>query len=347
MKLLADWELTGPLLVLWPFRNDVWRQNGEPAQQQLLNLLEHLAPYHRVVIGVHPSRYDGVRESIASEIQLIPISYDDAWPRDIGPLWVLDSAQQPNAHGFQFSAWHGLYPNFHNDQLFAKRLAHQAQIPFTLHDLVFEGGAISTDGAGTAIIHSVSVARNNPTWSRSDIEAYMCETLGISNLLWLHFAHPDDETGGHADNQVQFLDRSTLVVSQPTSSSPLYHDYTKQLSQARSWRNVRGEAYQIVVVPQPQSLTPSFEDYLSVQEQPGVFRRGVRPLLASYVNFVRVGDVVVVPQFGLDTDAEALSLLRQAAPQLIVIGAAADEFIKAGGALHCMTLNLPATTQLT
>lgn len=346
MRLLADWELTGPLLVLWPFRNDVWRHNGEPAQQQLLDLLELLAPYHHAVVGVHPSRYDRVRQCVASEVILTPLSYDDAWPRDIGPLWVLDSAQQLHAHGFQFSAWHGLYPNFQDDQLFAARLARQAKIPFTKHDLVFEGGAISTDGAGTAIIHSVSVTRNNPTWSGSEIEAFMREQLGVTNLYWLHFAHPDDETGGHADNQVQFLDKDTLVVSQPSTTSPLMNEYTKQLNQVRHWQNANGQPYKLVVLPQPEPITPIFDDYLSIQKQPGVFSRGTRPLLASYVNFVRVGDVVVVPQFGLDTDAEALLLLKQAAPQLIVIGAAADEFIKAGGALHCMTLNLPTTGQL-
>lgn len=341
MSLLADWELNGPLLTLWPFRNDVWRNNGEPAQRQLLQFAELIQPYQNIVIGVHPDKYDSVRQCISNQFSLIPLRYDDAWPRDIGPLWSRGEQQTPMAHGFKFSAWHGLYPNFHDDQLFAERLARQQGITYRAHNLVFEGGAISTDGAGTAVIHGVSVTRNNPTWSRVDIELYLKAELQLSNLYWLSFAHPADETGGHADNQVQFLDANTIVVSLPDAASPYIEDYAKQLKLVRSWRNANGEPYKVVVLPQPEAIVPVLSEYQSVRKRPGVLARGEGPLLASYVNFVRVGELVLVPQFGLDSDTEALSVLRRAAPQLTVIGAAADEFIKAGGALHCMTLPTP------
>jgi len=341
MSLLADWELNGPLLTLWPLRNDVWRDNGEPAQRQLLQFAELIQPYQNIVIGVHPDKYDSVRQRISNQFSLIPLRYDDAWPRDIGPLWVRNEKQTLVANGFKFSAWHGLYPNFHDDQLFAERLAHHFDVPCRAHDLVFEGGAISTDGAGTAVIHSVSVTRNNPTWSEVEIEAYLKAELQLSNLYWLHFAHPADETGGHADNQAQFLDANTIVVSLPNAASPLADDYANQLNQVRRWTNTSGRPYKVIVLPQPEVIAPVASEYRTIREQVGVLPRGKAPLLASYVNFVRAGKVVLVPQFGLDTDAEALSILRHAAPDLTVIGAAADEFIKAGGALHCMTLPTP------
>ncbi|PHR66054.1 MAG: hypothetical protein COA51_03300 [Idiomarina sp.] len=341
MSLLADWQLNGPLLALWPFRNDVWRDNGEPAQRQLLQLAERLQPYQNIVIGVHPDQYDAVQQRISNQFSLFSMKYDDAWPRDIGPLWARSDTQTLVAHGFKFSAWHGLYPNFHDDQLFAERLAHQLNVTYRAHDLVFEGGAISTDGAGTAVIHGVSVIRNNPTWSALDIETYLKAELQITHLYWLHFAHPADETGGHADNQVQFLDANTIVVSLPNTASSLTDDYIQQLEVARRWTNAKGELFKVIVVPQPEAITPVLSEYQSIREQAGVLPRGKAPLLASYVNFVRTGNVVLVPQFGLDTDAEALAILRRSAPQLTIIGAAADEFIKAGGALHCMTLPTP------
>lgn len=344
MMLLADWQLTGPLLTLWPFRDDVWREHGQPAQQQLIALAEQLHGIHPFYIGVHPSELARAQRILPHSFHHFTVAYNDAWARDIGPLWTqLPGSQQVHAQGFQFSAWHGLYPDFHDDQQFAQRLAQRLRLPFQQHPLILEGGALTTDGAGTIVVHAASVLRNNPHWSRAAVEQLFHEELGVQQVYWLEFAHPDDETGGHVDNQVQFLSADTLVVAMPQPQGRYWESYHAQLQQIQRWRNTAGQAYRIVQVPQPEPLAPIAADYVTVRQQAQVYPRGVHPLLASYVNFIRVAEVLIVPQFDLATDAEALALLRQAAPELTVLGVAADEFIKAGGALHCMTLHTPAT----
>lgn len=342
MMLLADWQLTGPLLTLWPFRNDVWREHGQPAQRQLIAFAEQLQSHHPLWFGIHPTQLEAAQRVLPDYIPCLPIAYNDAWARDIGPLWTQHRGTgRLIAHGFQFSAWHGLYPDFRDDQLFAEAFAQRCHVSFKYHAMVLEGGAITTDGAGTAIVHGASILRNNSRWSRPELTHFFAEQLGLQQVFWLDFAHPADETGGHVDNQIQFLTADTLVLSMPRPDGLYVEHYQAQLERAQSWRNCAGQSYRIIQVPQPEPIQPVAAEYVSIQPSKDVFPRGVHPLLASYVNFVRVGDVVVVPTFGIDSDADALAALRNAAPELTVIGVAADEFIKAGGALHCMTLHTP------
>lgn len=129
----------------------------------------------------------------------------------------------------------------------------------------------------------------------------------------------------------------------PASSNALYEHYQRQLNAIKSWRNAKGQPYKVVVLPQPEAITPNAAEYHSVRAVPGVFPRGQRALLASYVNLVRGANYVLLPQFNLAEDTEALATLRAALPSVTVIPVHADEFIKAGGAIHCMTLGLPST----
>ncbi|RWU11718.1 hypothetical protein EGC76_05525 [Pseudidiomarina gelatinasegens] len=342
MSLIADWRLAGPLLSLWPFRDDVWREQGKPAQRQLIAFWEMLSPHYPMLIGVHPEQFTSARKKLPHAVKTLTLPYNDAWPRDIGPLWCQTENGQVTAHSFAFSAWHGLYPNCEDDQAFAAKLAGRLQVPCATHNFVFEGGAIATDGQGTAVVHGVSVARNNSYLSRVQQGQQISQPLGIDQIYWLDFANPADETGGHTDNQVQFLNEDTLVVSMPSAPGELFDAYQRQLEQIREWRNTQGRTYNVVVLPQPAPIVPDINEFTSVRRVHGVFERGKAPMLASYVNFVRVGDCVVVPQFRLDSDYEAVRTLQVAAPKLQIIAAPADEFMKAGGALHCMTLPLPA-----
>ncbi|KFZ30284.1 hypothetical protein IDSA_11055 [Pseudidiomarina salinarum] len=345
--LLADWQLKGPLLALWPARADVWREQGVPAQRQLLELLLTVQPFHPVVLGVTPRELTRARASVPAAVPLFPISYNDAWPRDIGPLWCQPAFQQsPVAQGFGFNAWGGLYQDHQHDRQFARGLARQLGIGYQADKLVLEGGAVSHDGQGTLIVHSRSVMRNNPGLRKTQIEHKLKQLLGVQQIHWLNWAHPDDETGGHVDNQMLFADEDSLVCACPPKESAFYDAYLKETDAVRQLRNSRGQCYRIIELPQPEPLWLPAERFITVRRQAGVRRRGDQAILPSYVNFIRLPRAILVPQFGLDTDSEALATMRQAFPQLQVSGVAASEFIMAGGGPHCMTLNLPQSPLL-
>ena len=338
MQVRADWQLTGPLLALWPFRRDVWSQQGQPAQQQLLQLLRTIQCFHPVVLAVPLPLYASVRRQLDATIPVMILPYNDAWPRDFGPLWLNSlGSPQYQAVQFDFHAWQGLYPDYQADKRFARALTQRLGVPLTQQSLVLEGGALTTNGDGVAIVNAVSVQRNNPQLGLAQIASQLKQKLGLRQLFWLHDAHPADETGGHIDNQIQFVDTQSLLHA---LTPPLLESLQRQFAAV-------GLNYRWVALPEAQIISPQRTDFVTVQRRQGVLARGERPLLASYVNFIRVANALFLPQFGLPTDALALAKVTKQFPELSVVGVAADEFIKAGGGPHCMTLTIPASGALT
>lgn len=332
--LCPDWSLQGPLLALWPFRIDVWREQARPIQTQLTEFLLQVQEHQSVLVGVHPREFIRARQFLPTSIATFPIRYNDAWPRDIGPLWT-HSAAGFRAHDFQFSAWNGLYPNSRADQRFVRDLCARFGWRREVHQQVLEGGAVSTNGAGVICWSRRSIERNNGMSSarltvKQGLQHALEGAFKASYQLWFDAAHDADETGGHMDNLAQFLTPELLAV-----------DARVAIADAVALQRLPA-TIKLLELPPAVALQPRWQDFASVQRRRGVMRRGIQPLLASYVNFVRTPTAVFVPQFGLVDDADALLRIKSALPQLSIVPVAANEMIAGGGGPHCMTLPLPS-----
>lgn len=64
----------------------------------------------------------------------------------------------------------------------------------------------------------------------------------------------------------------------------------------------------------------------------------------AYINFLQIGNLVLVPQLGIPEDEQALQQIMDAMPRCKVIGVPALESVRKGGALNCISWNV-ATTQ--
>lgn len=335
--LCADWELEGPLLALWPFRLDVWREQAQPIQAQLTDFLLQVQPHQPVLMGVHPREMHRARRYLPQSIQQFPIQYNDAWPRDFGPLWTR-TISGVVAHDFAFSAWHGLYPDFRLDQTFCRQLCARFGWQRKSHQQILEGGAVTTNGAGIIGWNRRSIERQNkrlgPSANRTSHWYRQLENkLAAEHNLWIDYADAADETGGHMDNVAQFLTADLLAVD-----ALARREVTNRLSTIPT-------PVQLLELPAAPKIQPNAQQYIQVQRRPNVKQRGVAPLLASYVNFVRTATAVFVPQFGIDEDREAVDAIRTAVPQLAVIPVMATEMIAGGGGPHCLTTPLPPLTQ--
>lgn len=60
----------------------------------------------------------------------------------------------------------------------------------------------------------------------------------------------------------------------------------------------------------------------------------------SYVNYLQIGDLVLVPQLDIPEDEQALQQIASALPQCEVIGVQALEAVRKGGALNCISWNV-------
>ena len=62
----------------------------------------------------------------------------------------------------------------------------------------------------------------------------------------------------------------------------------------------------------------------------------------SYINFLQVGNLVLVPQLGIPEDEQALEQISVVMPNCEVVGIPALEAVRRGGALNCISWNIKA-----
>ena len=60
----------------------------------------------------------------------------------------------------------------------------------------------------------------------------------------------------------------------------------------------------------------------------------------AYINYLEVGNKIIVPTFGIPEDKQALSYIRELHSGGIVRGFRMRDIAKNGGALHCITWNI-------
>lgn len=60
----------------------------------------------------------------------------------------------------------------------------------------------------------------------------------------------------------------------------------------------------------------------------------------AYINYLEVGNKIIVPTFGIPEDKQALKYIREANPSCVVKGFRMRDIARNGGALHCITWNI-------
>ena len=60
----------------------------------------------------------------------------------------------------------------------------------------------------------------------------------------------------------------------------------------------------------------------------------------AYINYLQIGNLVLVPQLGIPEDEQALQQIANALLQCEVMGVQALEAVRKGGALNCISWNV-------
>ena len=76
--------------LLWPERPDNWRLGAKPEQKAFREVIETIAKYETVVVGVNSSQYAHVLGMNMQNVQVVEISNNDSWVRDTGPTFLVN-----------------------------------------------------------------------------------------------------------------------------------------------------------------------------------------------------------------------------------------------------------------
>lgn len=180
--------------------------------------------------------------------------------------------------------------------------------------LVLDGGNLVHNG--TVAIVTEEVLRDNPLFSRGEIEAAI-NSLGFERVVFIP-NEPGDEIG-HSDGMCRFLSKSTLLVNDYGISS--MRSFSRQLR-----RVLHAAKLDVDLVPIPWFYRSGRSD-------------GVPSAVGCYMNFLHLAQGIIVPAFDHHQDERARELLASLVNRPVV-SINATLLAKLGGVFNCISLSL-------
>lgn len=173
-------------------------------------------------------------------------------------------------------------------------------------DLVMDGGNLVK--YADKVIMTEKVFVENKDKKRETVmqlleEAFQCPFIF---LPW-----DENEPLGHSDGIVHYIGDNKVLMTN-------YADFDSAM--ARSMRKVLEKHFEVIPLSYP------------------VKRKHRRSW--AYINYMQIGQLVIVPQLGIPEDELALEQIKAALPGCKVLGVPALEAVRKGGALNCVSWNL-------
>jgi agmatine deiminase len=308
-----------------------------------MNLVELISRFEHVFFVCDE---DHAKDVIVSNpnVTRLTFQYDDIWARDISPTFVVRKGVV-EAINWRFNAWGGkkcgsYYP-WDKDDRFGHEFAEHLGIPCMDVEMVLEGGAILSDGAGTVFTtRDVLLNPNrNPSMSESEAESILKTALGADRIMWIDKGLVDDETDGHIDNVMSVIRPGELMMAWTDDKSNPNYSILSNIEQLLK-RNYGGIIHK---VPLPSRLAITQEEASGLTINPNSIQRAAGHVLsASYLNYYYVNGGVIIPSFGCSQDEEALRIFEQVFPGREVVQLYSREPLIGGGGIHCILHEIPA-----
>lgn len=254
---------------------------------------------------------------------------NDAWCRDHGPAFLINpkAYQKKALVKWEYNAWGEKYPPHDLDNQIPIKIAGELGIPYFQPGIVMEGGSVEFNGKGTLLTSEACLLNKNrnPHLNQSQIEKYLCDYYGVSNILWVGDGIVGDDTDGHIDDITRFVNADTVVtVVEGNKSDANYHLLQENLERLQKMRLEDGKQLNVIELPMPGP----------------VVWEGQR-LPASYANFYISNHAVVVPIFNDKNDQKALDIIADCFPDRETVGVDSTDIIWGLGSFHCLSQQEP------
>ncbi len=328
-RMPAEWEPHERCWMMWPCRESVWPDMAA-TRRAYADVAHAIRTFEPVTMVCAPHDAIRARALLGGDIDIVEWPIDDSWSRDAGACYLLDDRGGLAGVDFRFNAWGGKYAPFDNDDAVAARMIDHAGARAFSSSLVAEGGGISVDGEGTVLTTETCFpnANRNPHWSRSRIERELMDMLGARKVIWLPGDPFDTETDGHVDGIAVFAGPGIVLVEGADCTVDGYEAVVRANIEALSGESdATGRPIRCVEIPYAVEATASSEIFCG-----------------SYVNLYLANGGVVMPSFGVGSDAVAREVVEGLFPERQVMAVRIDDIAVGGGGIHCITQQQPANT---
>jgi agmatine deiminase len=330
----AEWHPHSATWLSFPHIEETWGDLLPEVEDIYVQIIFHLHRGEVVNLLVNDEAMEQrVRQKLSdasvdlARIIIHQIPTIDAWIRDYGPTFLINSKLKIQNSKFAmvdwiFNGWGNKYPDYPRDTNVPRLINEQLQIPRFEPGIVLEGGSIDVNGAGAVLTTEQCLLNpnRNPHLSKSEIEQYLKDYLGVRQVIWLGEGIVGDDTDGHVDDIARFVSPTTIVCALEEDSEDENYAALRE-----NFRLLQATGFNVVPLPMP-----------------GVVSDGDRRLPASYANFYVGNAIVLVPVFNHPHDAKALDALARLFPTRKIVGVSCAALVYGYGAIHCITQQQPA-----
>ena len=332
-----EWAEHEATWLSWPHKEESWPDKLEEIYPYYSEFIKILSEDEFVRINVvdeemRKMAQDCIMQAGANleNIEFYIHPTNDAWCRDHGPAFLVnpDNEETPKVIvDWGYNAWGDKYPPYDLDDVIPTKIGAEFDIPVFHPGIVMEGGSVEFNGKGT-VLTSKSCLLNpnrNPHLNQEEIEQFLRDFYGVEQVLWVDDGIIGDDTDGHIDDTVRFVNENTvLTVVEDNPEDENYEILQHNLKQLQEMRLLDGTPLNIVELPMPDPVI--WED---------------QRLPASYANFYIANKSVIVPTFRCDKDKIALDIIQKHFPDRKVVGIDSTEIIWGLGSFHCLSQQEP------
>lgn len=334
ISLIPDWHKPRSLILVWPEK--VW-------PEKVYNRAK-LIPFYKELISLLPSGLEltlilknkEIEKLISAELQQInsgiTIKYhvipfvEDIWIRDWAPFIGVDVDGNIVVAKMKYAPKYVPKKSAEADNKAGYEIAEYFGYPIQEYEARWDGGNLTHNGNNYGIV----------TEGLLD-DKYMHEQniwdaitgLQLNDLSAIE-PEPEDETG-HTDGFIRFIDEKTLMIA-------AYPDkYYKgeqliseeELTESREFMDSLAEQYaeEFNII----RVTNSIPSTLYTEKMPSA--------VGNYINFLRLGNKVLIPQYGLREDEAAYNEFAKFFGKANVIKISKDinKLADLGGVLNCFS----------
>lgn len=332
----AEFEFHEATWLSWPHKEASWPGKLSTIFSAYSHFVKYLSLSEKVRINV---ANEAMQLFASNQLQLAGVNMqqveffmhptNDAWCRDHGPAFLVN----PQAENkkvivdWNYNAWGGKYPPFDLDDVIPTLIGKHFNIPVYNPGIVMEGGSVEFNGKGTLITSTCCLLNENrnPHLNQAQIETYLRNYYGVEQILWVADGIVGDDTDGHIDDTIRFVNEDTvLTVVETNLQDENYSLLQTNLKQLSSMRLMNGKQLNIIELPMPDAVV--FED---------------QRLPASYANFYISNQHVIVPTYRCAQDDKALQVIQSCFPTRSVVGIDSTEIIWGLGSFHCLSQQEP------
>ncbi len=338
-RMPAEWEPHAGTWLTWPRSDGIsFPDRYDAVPPVYAGIIKHLVAVEEVFINVWNADMEawvrGLLTKHGTPLERVHFHHFPAyepWCRDHGPVFLVRERAGQHERAvvdWRYNAWGEKYPPYELDDAIPQHVAKLRGLPLFSPDMILEGGSIEVNGRGTLITTESCLLNpnRNPQLSKGQIEHQLKEFLGVTHVLWLGDGIAGDDTDGHVDDLVRFINPTTVVtVIEEDINDANYQPLQENLQRLRLMRDQDGRLLRVVKLPMP-----GFVEYQAQR------------LPASYANFYIANGLVLVPTFGHKNDKVALEILQKEFDDRRVIGIDSTDLIWGLGSFHCITQQEPA-----